>query len=238
MLHAVSVELALLPASIKSTPVSPERSPANSFPWASPQQRPASFSAAAPSLRRGVYGALGPPPRGALGNGDLLESLRGLIFLSPCKSSLLSQIWWKMHGEIASEQGCLLVHHVSSRQAKSVSLKLLAMVFTGRASAPADGIATSADSAALEANPLADPYSPSYPASPFQASAAPRLSFRPQLSSRQLARLARQASLTSRTSLCSVSSLVTRVSVGLGSQPAAARYNPIVRHVSIRAADI
>ena len=93
MLHAASLELTLLPAGIKSTPVSPERSPGNSFPWASPQQRPASFSAAPPSLWRNVSGALGPLPPRALGNGDLLESLRDSFSLSCCKSTLLSQVW-------------------------------------------------------------------------------------------------------------------------------------------------
>ena len=43
---------------------------------------------------------------------------------------------------------------------------------------------------------------------------------------RQLVKLAKQASLTSRTSLCSVSSLLTRVTTGIGSQPMAARCQP------------
>jgi hypothetical protein len=88
----------------------------------------------------------------------------------------------------------------------------------------------------LEAIPSPDQLSLIYLATSFQASAAPRSSFQPQMSGRQLARLAKQASLTSRTSLCSVSSLVTRVSAGLSSQPAAARYRPVVGYFRIAAA--
>ncbi|CAL5229280.1 g12574 [Coccomyxa viridis] len=91
----------------------------------------------------------------------------------------------------------------------------------GRASAPVGPLAAS--ERAVDAADVAELSELACPPSPFLASATPRLSFKPQLSSRQLVKLAKQASLTSRTSLCSVSSLLTRVTSGLGSQPIAAR---------------
>ena len=64
---AGSMELALLPAATASTPVSPDRSPRPSFPWAL-QQRPASFSAAPAALERSASGAPQPPRALTQGN--------------------------------------------------------------------------------------------------------------------------------------------------------------------------
>lgn len=116
--------------------------------------------------------------------------------------------------------------------------ELPALVRAGRASSPAE---VSPERAAVARPAAAGLAAGSVPAgsagsagqaglvcsaSPFSGGASPRASFKlmgPQLSSKALVKLAKQASLTSRTSLCSVSSLVSRVSAGLVTQPQAVR---------------